>query len=245
MKAYQATDIGRLRKENQDNLFSKRYEDGLFALVCDGMGGMLSGSAASNAAILTAAKLFDESYQTGMERNALCDLLRACAAEANREVFQMSVDTGLPGSMGTTIVGIFMRRQHCCIVNVGDSRAYLLPADESIRQLTTDHTFVQQLYEHGAITAEERKTHERRNELTRAIGVQEHVLVDTGCIEMETGDRILLCSDGLYGMVTEERIAEMVNSISPEELPAACIKEANANGGRDNITLILAVRDAE
>lgn len=243
MKAYQGTDIGRLRKENQDNLVSKSYDDGVFALVCDGMGGMLSGSAASSAAVLSASKLFDENYQTGMECNELCDLLRACAAEANREVFQMSEETGLPGSMGTTLVGIFMRRSHCCIVNVGDSRAYLMPADGTIRQLTTDHTFVQHLYEQGAITAEERKTHDRRNELTRAIGVQSHVLVDTGCIEMEDGDRVLLCSDGLYGMVSDERIAEIVNQTAPEDVPETCIREANENGGRDNITLILAVRD--
>ncbi|MBR5372127.1 MAG: serine/threonine-protein phosphatase [Oscillospiraceae bacterium] len=244
MKAYQGSDIGKIRAENQDSLASKCYEDGLFALVCDGMGGMLSGSAASSGAILAAAQLFDERYQTGMENNALCDLLRECAAAANKEVFRMSVESGFPGSMGTTLVGIFMRHSHCCIVNVGDSRAYLLPADGSIRQLTTDHTFVQHLYEQGEITAEERMTHERRNELTRAIGVQKSVLVDTFCMEMADGDRILLCSDGLYGMVSEERMAELINHTEPEQVPEECIREANENGGRDNITLILAVRDA-
>ena len=179
-----------------------------------------------------------------MENNEVCDLLRECAAEANKEVYQMSVESGIPGSMGTTMVGILMRQSSCCIVNVGDSRAYLLPADGSIRQMTTDHTFVQHLYERGAITAEERRTHERRNELTRAIGVQKNVLVDTSCIELSAGDRMLLCSDGLYGMVEEERIAEIINETAPENVPEACIREANRNGGRDNITLILAVRDA-
>jgi protein phosphatase len=245
LKAFQATDIGKLRSENQDSLASKRYEDGLFALVCDGMGGMLSGSAASKAAILAAAQVFDGRYQTGMENSTICDLLRECAAAANKEVYQMSVDSGIPGSMGTTMVGIFMRRDTCCIVNVGDSRAYLLPADGTIRQMTTDHTFVQHLYERGAITAEERRTHERRNELTRAIGVMKNVLVDTSCIELEDGDRFLLCSDGLYGMVDDERIAEIINATEPEQVPAECIREANRCGGRDNITLILAVRDAD
>lgn len=243
LKAFQGTDIGRVRRENQDSICSKEYADGIFALVCDGMGGMLSGSAASQNAIYTAAAYFDANYTPGMPENAVCDLLRGCAAEANDTVYRDSLERGVPGGMGTTLVGVFQRQERCCIVNVGDSRAYLLRTDGTIRQLTTDHTFVQQLYEQGVIRAEERATHPRRNELTRAVGVQNRVHVDTDCISLLPGDSMLLCSDGLYGMVAEERIAEIYRQTQPEEFPERCIAEANANGGRDNISLVLVTGD--
>lgn len=106
-------------------------------------------------------------------------------------------------------------------------------------QLTLDHTVVQLLYERGDIEAEERATHPRRNELTRAIGVSYRVLPDIYQLQVRPDDKLLLCSDGLYNFVSTEKIAEIVRKLPPDEVPAALVAEANANGGKDNISVIL------
>ena len=239
MKAYLGCDIGKTRTENQDSIRADNFPDGVFAVVCDGMGGMQNGSAASKIAVSAAEERFRSEYSTGMEPEAVCELLRSCAADANQKVYQAAVCSEMRARMGTTLVGVFARDDVLCIVNVGDSRAYLLPAEGPLKQLTVDHTVVQLLFEQGMIREEERATHARRNELIRAVGVSGRVLADTQILPLQPGERVLLCSDGLYAMVPEERIAELIRRNPPEQLPDACIAEANANGGRDNISVIL------
>ena len=242
MKAYLGSDIGKTRQENQDSIRAESFPDGVLALVCDGMGGMQNGSAASKIAVAAAEERFCAEYVSGMEPEAVCELLRNCAAEANQKVYQAALRSEMRARMGTTLVGVFARDDVMCTVNVGDSRAYLLPAEGGLKQLTTDHTVVQLLYEQGTITAEERATHVRRNELIRAIGVSGRVLSDTQVVPLAETDRVLLCSDGLYSMVTEERIAEMMRGTAPEQLPELMIAEANEQGGRDNISVIVLTR---
>ncbi|MBR3269252.1 MAG: serine/threonine-protein phosphatase [Oscillospiraceae bacterium] len=245
MKAYLSCDIGITRTENQDSVWAESFPDGVLALVCDGMGGMLNGSAASKIAVAAAEEYFCSKYTAGMETEEICELLRASAIEANLRVFDAAVRSNMASRMGTTLVGVFARNDFACIVNIGDSRAYLLPAEGGITQITTDHTVVQLLYEQGVIRAEERATHARRNELIRAVGVSRRVLCDTQQISLQPGDRLLLCSDGLYGMVSDERTETLCRTLPPEELPDACIAEANANGGKDNISVILLAQEAE
>ncbi|MBQ6041471.1 MAG: protein phosphatase 2C domain-containing protein [Oscillospiraceae bacterium] len=239
MKAYLGCDIGKTRTENQDSIRAENFPDGVFAVVCDGMGGMQNGSAASKIAVSAAEERFRSEYSTGMEPEAVCELLRSCAADANQKVYQAAVYSEMRARMGTTLVGVFARDDVLCSVNVGDSRAYLLPAEGPLKQLTVDHTVVQLLFEQGMIREEERATHERRNELIRAVGVSGRVLADTQILPLQPGERVLLCSDGLYAMVPEARIAELIRKNPPEQLPELCIAEANANGGRDNISVIL------
>ncbi|MBQ8921101.1 MAG: serine/threonine-protein phosphatase [Oscillospiraceae bacterium] len=239
MKAYIGCDIGKARAENQDSVWAEEFPDGVFALVCDGMGGMQNGSAASKIAVAAAEEYFCANYTAGMSGDDVCELLRACATEANLRVYDAAVRSNYAARMGTTLVGVFARDDFACVVHIGDSRAYLLPAGGGISQMTTDHTVVQLLYEQGAITAEERATHARRNELIRAVGVSRRVLSDIQQVPLEKGDRILLCSDGLYGMLTEARIEALCRSGKPQDVPEACIAEANENGGRDNISVIL------
>ena len=237
MKAYFDCDIGRVRSENQDSVLALEFPDGVLALVCDGMGGMQNGSAASRIAISTAQERFCSEYKEGMDAEAVCELLRTCTADANRNVYQEAVHAEVPSRMGTTLVGAFVRSSVACIVNVGDSRCYLISAEGPARQLTTDHTVGQLLYEQGVITAQERATHVRRNELMRAVGVSGRVLPDTRIVPISPGDRILLCSDGLYGMVSDTELAELVRQCAPSELPARAIAAANEHGGRDNISV--------
>lgn len=242
MKAYMGSDIGRTRAENQDSIRAESFPDGVLALVCDGMGGMQNGSAASKIAVAAAEERFCAEYVSGMPPEAICELLRNCAVEANQKVYQAAVRSEMRARMGTTLVGVFARDDVMCTVNVGDSRCYLLPENGPLHQLTTDHTVVQLLYEQGTITAEERTTHSRRNELIRAIGVSSRVLADTQVVQLSEHDRVLLCSDGLYSMVDAEQIAEMMRSNAPDQLPDLLIAEANEQGGRDNISVILLTR---
>ena len=239
MKAYLGCDIGRTRAENQDSIRAESYPDGVLAIVCDGMGGMENGSAASKIAIAAAEDHFRNAYRNGMSDSEVCDLLRSSAADANQKVYRAAVSSRMRSRMGTTLVGAFMREQAACIVNIGDSRAYLLPKAGTLRQLTTDHTVVQLLYEQGMITSEERATHARRNELMRAVGVSSRVLADIQTVPLEPGDKLLLCSDGLYNMVSLPRLEELMRETPSEQLPELCIAEANAAGGRDNISVIL------
>lgn len=239
MKAFLGCDIGRMRPENQDSIRAEAFPDGVLALVCDGMGGMQNGSAASKIAVAAAEEHFCAKYETGMPPEEVCELLRSGAAAANQKVYRAAVYSETPVRMGTTLVGAFARNDVACIVNIGDSRAYLLSADGGIRQLTTDHTVVQVLYEQGVISAEERATHVRRNELIRAVGVSSRVLSDTQALPLQQGDMLLLCSDGLYGMVPEDQIEQICRSNPPEQVPDVCIAKANANGGKDNISVIL------
>lgn len=239
MKAYLGCDIGKTRAENQDSIRAENYPDGVLAIVCDGMGGMENGSVASKIAIAAAEDYFRAAYRIGMTDAEVCDLLRSSAADANQKVYRAAVSSRMRSRMGTTLVGAFARQETACIVNIGDSRAYLLPKDGALRQLTTDHTVVQLLYEQGMITAEERATHERRNELMRAIGVTSRVLADIQTVPLKTGDKVLLCSDGLYSMVSLSDMERIMRDTPAEQMPDVCIAEANAGGGRDNISVIL------
>lgn len=239
MRAFLGCDIGKKREENQDSIRADLFEDGVLALVCDGMGGMQNGSAASKIAVSAAEEQFRARYVSGMRPKDICAILRDCASYANQKVYTTATRAEMPVRMGSTLVAAFARDDAACIVNVGDSRAYLLPQDGRLRQLTTDHTVVQLLYEQGAIRAEERATHRRRNELTRAIGVTARVLADTQVLPLEPCDSLLLCSDGLYGMVPESRIAAVIRSNPPQRVPEVLIAEANAAGGKDNISVIL------
>ena len=239
MRAYQGCDIGKVRTENQDSVRAEAFPDGVLALVCDGMGGMQNGSAASKIAICSAEEKFRAEYREGMPAEEICELLRRCAAEANQKVYQAAVHSSVPSRMGTTLVGAFARDDVCCLVNVGDSRAYLIGSEGAAQQLTTDHTVVQLLYQKGVITADMRATHERRNELMRAIGVQSRVLSDTQSFPLKGDEQILLCSDGFYGMVNDQKIAEIIRETDPAHIPERCIEAANEAGGKDNISVIL------
>ena len=242
MRAFSGCDIGRIRSENQDSVMTEDFSDGVLAIVCDGMGGMQNGSAASQIAIAAAAEKFRQDYSPEMDSEAVCELLRAAAAHANQKVYRASVHGAVPSRMGTTLVAAYARAQEAFLVNVGDSRAYLITDAGSARPLTTDHTVVQLLYEQGAITADERATHARRNELMRAIGVSTRVLADTQSLPLKEQDRLVLCSDGCYGMISDDRLAELARETAPEDFPARVIAEANENGGKDNISVVLLVK---
>ncbi len=239
MELGQYCEIGKVREENQDTIATRALPDGVLAVVCDGMGGMQGGKEASNIAATAFVNRMMQNYQAGMEADALSDLLHQAVAEANRSVYNAAVAANLRMRMGTTLVAAVLRGQECFIVNIGDSRAYVIGTDVPPLQLTIDHTAAQYLYERGAITAEARATHPRRNELTRAVGVIPHVLADRFDCTLQSEQRLLLCSDGLYGMLDGETIGAVAMAAEPTEAAKHLLDAANERGGRDNISVIL------
>ena len=225
------SDVGLLREGNEDSA----YASGRLLAVADGMGGHAHGEVASSVAIAAMASL-EESQPGGDLLNAI----EAAVRDANRKLHEMvGRDPSLKG-MGTTLTAMLWNGAQVALVHVGDSRAYLLRRGE-LYQITHDHTLVQQLVDDGRITAEEATTHPQRSILLRALDGSGEVDPDLTLREAQVGDRYLLCSDGLSGVVSAETMhATLTNIDDPEEIVRQLIDLANRGGGPDNITCVLA-----
>ncbi|MBT2226514.1 Stp1/IreP family PP2C-type Ser/Thr phosphatase [Nonomuraea sp. NEAU-A123] len=225
------SDVGLLREGNEDSA----YASGRLLAVADGMGGHAHGEVASSVAIAAMASL-EEAQQGGDLLNAI----EAAVRDANRKLHEMvGRDPSLKG-MGTTLTAMFWHGTSVALVHVGDSRAYLLRRGE-LYQITHDHTLVQQLVDDGRITPEEAATHPQRSILLRALDGSGEVDPDLTLREAQVGDRYLLCSDGLSGVVSAETLhATLTNIDDPEEVVRQLIDLANRGGGPDNITCVLA-----
>jgi serine/threonine protein phosphatase PrpC len=221
------TDPGRTRRHNEDSYV---IEPPLFA-IADGMGGAQAGEVASR---LATAALKEGQADAGGEQR-IADLIQ----EANRRVYDRSSSDPNTSGMGTTITVALVEDDHVSFGHVGDSRAYLI-RDASMEQLTEDHSLVNELLKTGKLSREEAETHPQRSVITRALGTDPDVDVDTFSVRAEDGDLFLLCSDGLTDMVSEESILDVVerhrNDI--EGALRALVKEANRGGGQDNITVV-------
>lgn len=227
-----ATDIGRVRERNEDSYL---VEPPLYA-VADGMGGARGGAVASSLAL----DKVEEQFRIG--KVPLGEMIRL----ANRAVFERSISDRKVSGMGTTLTAATVDDQGAHLAHVGDSRAYLLRAS-ALRQLTDDHTLVNRMVKAGEITSQEAGVHPHRNVLTRSVGTEPEVVVDEDDVPLIDGDRLLLCSDGLTGMVTEPQIQAILETTpDPQEAADRLIKAANRAGGIDNITVvILDIHDAD
>ncbi|HEX9299393.1 MAG TPA: Stp1/IreP family PP2C-type Ser/Thr phosphatase [Actinomycetota bacterium] len=221
-----ATHVGQVRTGNEDAYL---LEPPLYA-VADGMGGHRGGEVASQLALTTIA----ESFRKGQEPFA--DQVQ----EANRAVFERSGADRAVAGMGTTLTAAVIEGNLAHLVHVGDSRAYLLRAG-SLRQLTDDHTLVNRMVKAGEITPGEAEVHPHRNVLVRALGTESDVELDEQDVGLLEGDRLLLCSDGLTGMLTEEQIQAILGSTqsAPQEAADRLVVAANRAGGVDNITVVV------
>jgi PPM family protein phosphatase len=220
-----ATDIGQVREGNEDSFL---VLDPLFA-VADGMGGHRGGEVASTLALETIERLFSAHEGTLTEQ----------VEQANRAVFERSQADREVAGMGTTLTAVQVQDAKARLAHVGDSRAYLL-RDGELHLLTEDHTLVHRMVEEGEITAEEAESHPHRSILTRALGVDGAVRVDEGVVELRDGDRLLLCTDGLTGMVAETQIADVLKGTSdPQAAVERLVSMANRAGGVDNITAVI------
>jgi protein phosphatase len=235
------TDTGRQRRENEDSA----YVHAPVFVVADGMGGAQAGEVASRMAIET----FEEGLpKSGTPQDRLAELVR----DANHRIYDRSrADQGRAG-MGTTLTAAYLADGDLAIAHVGDSRAYLL-RDGELTRLTQDHSLVDELVRQGKLTEAQAAEHPQRSIITRALGPEPEVDVDTFSYPMQDGDVLLLCSDGLTSMVSEDRVADIVRGAGTLDQAAdRLIAEANEAGGRDNITVVLfrladadAVRNAD
>ena len=229
-----ATDTGTLRVQNEDSFLA---QDGMF-VVADGMGGHNAGEVASAMAI----KMLGDAQKAGVtDANQLSEVIK----QINKAIFRASADQTDQRGMGTTLTALALTPSNrnsevsVSVANIGDSRTYLLRNGE-FRQVSVDHSYVQELVSEGLITKEEARTHARRNIVTRALGIEPNVAVDTWTLPLINGDRYILCSDGLVDEVTDEAIEQCVKQpISPQKLADQLVVIANQNGGRDNITVVV------
>ena len=220
-----ATDVGLVREGNEDSYLT---EGPLFA-VADGMGGHRGGEVASQLAVETLEKLFKEGA------GDLPDQVQ----EANRVVFERSVLDRKVAGMGTTLTAALVEGDRVRLAHVGDSRAYLL-RDGTLRLLTEDHTLVHRMVSEGEISKEEAETHPQRSVLTRALGVDTVVDVDDDSLQVRPGDRLLLCTDGLTSMVSEDEIEDVLRTVpDPQEAAQRLVRMANEAGGVDNTTVVI------
>lgn len=219
------TDVGQVREGNEDAFLT---EPPLYA-VADGMGGHRAGEVAAAIAIETLEALFRRS------EGALAEQMR----EANRAVYERSkLDRKLSG-MGTTLTAVVLQGGRLRFAHVGDSRAYLL-RNARLRQLTEDHSLVHEMVTKGELTEQEAEVHPYRSVLTRALGVDADVRVDEGTAEVEAGDRILLCTDGLTSMLKEMQIQAILEAApDPQDAVKRLIRAANRAGGIDNVTAVV------
>ena len=235
----QGTDIGKKRSENQDRVFTKFLDENIsVAIVCDGMGGASSGGVASQLAIDTIAERITANFRKEMNENSIRNLLLSSVHAANTVVYEKSRDDIEKNGMGTTCVATLVRGKQIFIVNVGDSRAYLLDG-KGITQVTTDHTYVQMLLEQGLITAEEAENHKKKNVITRAVGVEPDVEVDYFELDEDDNFAVFLCSDGLSKYCDENLIYKTVYEKNLDNAVKELIDYSNECGGRDNITVAI------
>lgn len=241
MKVYAKTDIGKTRESNQDAFDTGYFNDGtVWAVVCDGMGGVSGGQVASSLCIDKTVNAIKRSYRENMTVNNVKNMLVSAINAANSYVFDESLkDRDLKG-MGTTIVAVVIVNNIAVVAHVGDSRAYII--NNTIKQITKDHSFVQLLVDNGRITPEEAENHPDKNIITRAIGIEGFVDVDVDIVDIKDEDILLLCTDGLNGYVKDDDILKTVKEYgdsSTEKL----VETANLNGGHDNITVVLISSD--
>ncbi len=234
--SYGITDKGRERSENQDYLYASDGPVGrlpnLF-VVADGMGGHRAGDRASSYAV----KVFLDSVRRDRE-NGPVKVIRKAMECANTRVLAEANAKARYRGMGTTMVAATIVKNMLYVANVGDSRLYLI--NSGIRQVTRDHSLVEEMIRAGGLTREEGRTHPDRHVITRAIGVERRVAIDFFDVQLKKGDRILLCSDGLSNMLTDEEMGRVVRG--ERNLRAAgkrLVELANQHGGYDNITALL------
>lgn len=230
------TDIGQNRDENQDSVKGGFIsENTAVVVVCDGMGGAQSGEVASSVAVENVYKRIVDNYRPNAKPNSIRNLLLTAVHAANTIVNEKSKEDIDKNGMGTTCVAALVENKHCYIVNVGDSRAYLLQKD-SIQQITNDHTYVQMLFDEGLITKEEQKNHKMKNVITRALGVEPDVEVDYFEFELEDNFALFLCTDGLSNYCDEDKIYDCIFEKNLDNGVKELIEYSNDQGGRDNIT---------
>jgi protein phosphatase len=235
MRVFGKTDVGLVRKVNQDFIYYSQVPVGAFPnlfIVADGMGGHNAGDFASRYAV----ECFLEYIKTS-KPDALIRMMNEGIKYANRKLIEKAAQDEALQGMGTTMVVAYIEDEQLFVGNIGDSRLYLL--DSGINQVTEDHSYVETLVRAGELTAEEARKHPDKNIITRAVGASENAKVDFFEVDLTRGDRIIMCSDGLSNMVEDGVIFDIVENTYIGDIVDELIDEAKQNGGSDNIAVIV------
>jgi len=247
IEAFGRTDVGRRRKINEDS-FLVSSEASLYA-VCDGMGGHNAGEVASRMAIDTIAAFIERSgvekeitWPWGLDANLSFDgnRLKTAIRLANARVFQAADNREDLTGMGTTVVALVVTGKAMTIASAGDSRCYLVRGGE-LKQLTRDDSWVSAALGEGILNSDDVEHHPLRNVITKAVGARDTIDLDVVEHDLEPGDLVLLCSDGLHGMINDQQISRILGAARDplEDASARLIEAANEAGGRDNVTVVL------
>ena len=240
MKAFALTNIGVRRNTNQDYAYVSEQNVGNLPnilIVADGMGGHKAGEVASEQAVNAVLASIKENTSTDK-----ISIIESAIAEANKKILEMANSDEKFKGMGTTLVVATLEDNVLYVANVGDSRLYLIE-DNEIRQITRDHSLVQEMISLGELDKESARTHSSKNVITRAIGVDNKIVADFFEVDTSENTKILLCSDGLSNMVEDSQINEIIsacNEMTLEDTAHKLVDAANENGGMDNIAVVIA-----
>lgn len=243
MQFYSLTDRGLLRENNEDNCYSGEIGGYTLLIVADGMGGHRGGETASRKAIETVVSGLENSLTPKMLPGQIMLLLSEVLENANREIIALSKEASELVGMGTTCDICLIAKNTAYIAHIGDSRIYKLNRKKgSFKRLTKDHSLVEYMIETGTITEEEALNHPQKNIILRALGTSPETNADVSYEKLSPDDILLMCSDGLTNMLTEEDICKIISSDNtPEERAKELVRRANETGGTDNITVVIAV----
>ena len=242
LKTIGETHPGRVRSMNQDVFSYQTFGDNCgFAIVCDGMGGARAGDVASKTTCDMVSAFFSRDLRADMSDAAIKAVMFSAISAANAKVYAMSRENWEYSGMGTTMVAAVLMNNDLHIISIGDSRLYVTDAKQAV-QITRDHTVTQHMVEIGELTAEQALTHERRHQLTRAVGVGDTLDIDYQMVELQPEQRVLLCSDGLTNYAGEDMLAKLVKKAVQNQNTKHLIDYANNRGGSDNVTAVVMYR---
>jgi serine/threonine protein phosphatase PrpC len=241
MRIWGITHRGAVRGENQDSYhFTSPDENGLsIGVVCDGMGGAKGGKVASRLAIRTFADQLRSDFRGNLDEEQIKKRLEDAAQLSNQAVYKRSVEEPELHGMGTTMVAAAVHPKGAVVLNVGDSRAYHITGDSIVR-ITNDHSLVEDMVSRGKLTREEAQHHPQKNLITRALGAEKGVACDLFSVSLDSGDYLLLCSDGLTNMISEEELqTQVINSGTPDVCCERLLELVLSRGAPDNVTVVI------
>ena len=244
MRLGECTDIGRMRDTNEDSYFSYLNENLVGGMVADGMGGHNAGEVASKMTTMLVKDSIIQNFDPKLTYIECGEMIRRAFIDANAEIYEYARHHKEAEGMGTTASLGFVYKNKLITAHVGDSRVYTVTPD-NIEQITTDHSYVQELLRLGTITEEDAKNHPQKNIITRAMGTDPTIKVDIN-IRDYSGETVFICSDGLSNLVSDDQILEVINQNEDLQMAMVRLVElANKKGGNDNITCLAFDLDGE
>ena len=242
MQCWGVTDPGCVRSQNQDTYLIEQLDrNSVLCVVCDGMGGAKSGNVASTLAAEVFVEEVRQTWIPGMKQDDAEQMLRSAVKLANFTVYDQAQQLEEFSGMGTTLVALLIQGKEATIVNIGDSRVYLV-GHNGIQRLTRDHSLVQMMIDRGDLTPAQAKTYPGKNFITRAVGTEPVAICDVFHLDVERGDCLLMCSDGLSNMIDDQEILfEVAHGINKQYCCQRLLDIAKNRGAPDNVTAVLAL----